>query len=581
MFKKILSCLGPYKKYLFLCFLLVLCEVVCEMFIPLLISQIIDKGIAQKDLVFISQKGLIMIVLALASIGFGVTNTYFSAKVSQGLAANIRSALFNKIQTFSFTTIDKFSTASLTTRLTNDVSQIQNTALMFLRMLIRAPLMLICALIFAISINFQLSVIVLIAIPILIISVAVIIKTAEKLFLYMQQHLDNLNRILQENFIAIRIVKAFVREEHELFKFDQANQSLKQASIKAGSLVGYIMPIMFLILNGTTLIVIWFGGQMIGRRLIGIGTLISFTSYLMQILMSIMFFSMIFILTARAEASAKRIVEVLNTSVDINDSSEVLAKKSPPTVQQGKIEFKNVDFKYSHKNHSKKILSNIDFTINPGEFIAIVGSTGSGKTTLVSLITRLFEVTNGSILVDNVDVRDYKLKDLRLGIGIVLQQNVLFSGTIKENLLWGNENATQKEIEKACKSAQAHNFIMSFPDGYDNKIEQGGVNVSGGQKQRLCIAKALIKKPKILILDDSTSALDTATEAEIRKTFNTDLKDMTVIIIAQRISSVKEADKIIVLNDGKISDIGTHDSLLKTNEIYQEIYNSQQGGLVE
>jgi ATP-binding cassette subfamily B protein len=290
---------------------------------------------------------------------------------------------------------------------------------------------------------------------------------------------------------------------------------------------------------------------------------------------------MIFILTARAEASAKRIVEVLNTSVDIIDSPEILAKKLSPTIQQGKIEFKNVDFKYSHKNHSKKILSNIDFTINPGEFIAIVGSTGSGKTTLVSLIPRLFEATNGSILIDNIDVRDYKLENLRQGIGMVLQQNVLFSGTIKENLLWGNENATQKEIEKACKSAQAHNFIMSFPDGYDNKIEQGGVNVSGGQKQRLCIARALIKKPKILILDDSTSALDTATEAEIRKTFNTDLKDMTVIIIAQRISSVKEANKIIVLNDGKILDIGTHDSLLKTNEIYQEIYNSQQGGLVE
>lgn len=581
MFKKILSYLGPYKKYLFLCFFLVLGEVVCEMFIPLLISQIIDKGIAQKDLPFIFQKGLIMITLALASIGLGVTNTKFSAKFSQGLAANIRSALFNKIQTFSFTTIDKFSTASLTTRLTNDVSQIQNTALMFLRMLIRAPLMLICALIFAISINFKLSIIVLIAIPILVICITIIIKFAEKLFSLTQQCLDNLNRTLRENFIAIRVVKAFVREEYELFKFDQVNQSLKHASIKAGSLVGLIMPIMFLILNGTTLVVIWFGGQMIGQGLIGTGTLISFTSYLMQILMSIMFFSMIFILTARAQASAKRIVEVLETPVDIIDSPKVLAKKLSPTVNYGKIEFKNVDFKYNHKKHSKKILSNINLTINPGEFVAIVGSTGSGKTSLVSLIPRLFEATNGSILIDDINVNDYKLKDLRSGIGMVLQQNVLFSGTIKENLLWGNETATQEEIEYACKSAQAHNFIMSFPDGYQNKIDQGGVNVSGGQKQRLCIARALIKKPKILILDDSTSALDTTTESLIKKTFDTKLKDMTVLIIAQRISSVKEADKIIVLNDGKISDIGTHDSLLKRNKIYKEIYNSQQGGLVQ
>jgi len=581
MFKKIFSYLGPYKKYLFLCFFLVLSEVVCEMFIPLLISQIIDKGITQKDLNLISQKGLIMITLAIASIGFGVANTYFSAKASQGLAVNLRSALFNKIQTFSFTTIDKFSTASLTTRLTNDVSQIQNTTLMFLRMLIRAPLMLICALIFAININFQLSIIILIAIPILIICISLIIKTAEKLFILMQQRLDNLNQILRENFIAIRVVKAFVRENHELSKFDQANQSLKQASINAGSLVGFIMPIMFLILNGTTLVVIWFGGQMIGQGLIGIGTLISFTSYLMQILMSIMFFSMIFILTARTEASIKRIIEVLNTPIDITDSSEVLVKKTLPIIQQGKIEFKNVDFKYDHKKRSKKILSNINFIVNPGEFIAIIGSTGSGKTTLISLIPRLFETTNGSVLIDNINVKDYKLKDLRQGIGVVLQQNIIFSGTIRENLLWGNENVTQKEIEEICKLTQAHEFIMSFPNGYENKIEQGGVNISGGQKQRLCIARALIKKPKILILDDSTSALDTSTEAKIRKIFNTKLNNTTVIIIAQRISSIKEADKIIVLNEGKISGIGNHSSLLKTNKIYQEIYNSQMGGLTQ
>lgn len=579
MIKKIFSYLGPYKKHLLLCFFLVLGEVICEMVIPFLISQIVDIGIAQKNTNYILQKGLIMTALAIISIGLGIANSKFSAKVSQGLAANLRSALFNKIQTFSFTTIDKFSTASLTTRLTNDVSQIQNATLMFLRMLLRSPLMLICALIFAININFKLSIVVLIAIPILSIFIAIIIKNAEKLFVLMQKQLDNLNRILRENFIAIRVVKAFIREDYELSKFNQSNQSLKKASVKAGSLVGLIMPFMSLILNGTILVVIWIGGQMIGKGIIGTGTLISFTSYLFHILISIMFFSMIFIFTARAEASAKRIVEVLDTSVDITDSPKIL--KESPLIKQGKIEFKNVDFKYNQKNHSKKILSDIDLVVKPGEFTAIVGSTGSGKTTLVNLIPRLFEVTKGSVLIDDINVRDYKLNDLRQGIGMVLQQNVLFSGTIKENLLWGNETATQEEIETACKFAQAHDFIMSFPDGYNSRIDQGGVNVSGGQKQRLCIARALIKKPKILILDDSTSALDTATEAEVRKVLNTKLNDMTVLIIAQRISSVKDADKIIVLNDGKISGIGTHDSLLKTNKIYQEIYNSQQGGLVQ
>jgi ATP-binding cassette subfamily B multidrug efflux pump len=583
--KKLWSYIGRYKWLIILAPLFVMVDVVCELFMPMLMGRIVDKGIPTLNLQYIVQIGILMIGLGLTAMLFGSINHRLAAVASQGFAANLRQALFDKVQSFSFSNIDSFSTASLVTRLTNDVTQLQNTVLMSMRMLTRAPLMLICALVFAIAINAKLAVVLFIAIPLLVAGITLVVGSAERLFKAVQEKIDAVNSSVEENLIGIRVVKAFVREPREKAKFKKSNDELSSSAIRAGSLVVTIMPMMMMILNFATLAVIWFGGRMVGRHQMGTGELISFISYIMQILMSVLMVSMILMMLARARASAERILEVLGTTSDITDAVPALtagaaAGGDEPMVQHGAIEFRNVDFKYTATGKGENVLSNINLAIKPGEFVALVGGTGSGKSTLVSLIPRLYDVSDGQVLIDGVDVRDYKLATLRSAIGVVLQKNELFSGTIRENLLWGNAVATQEEIEQAARSAQAHDFIMSFPQGYDTDLGQGGVNVSGGQKQRLCIARALLKNPHILIMDDSTSAVDTATDARIRSSFRENLKETTILIIAQRINSVQEADKIIVLDDGRIVGTGTHAELLADNPVYQAICASQMEGVV-
>jgi ATP-binding cassette, subfamily B, multidrug efflux pump len=473
------------------------------------------------------------------------------------------------------------------------VTQLQNTLLMSMRLLTRAPLMLICALVFAIAINAKLAIILFIAIPVLVAGISLIVGQAERFFKAVQAKIDAVNGTVEENLIGIRVVKAFVREPHEKTKFKKSSDELSDTAIRAGNLVVTIMPIMLLVLNGATIAVIWFGGRMVGNHQLGTGELVGFISYVMLILMSVLMVSTVLMMLARARASAERIIEVLDTTPDIADKQSDMAPhavadlpvnaEAPSeelTIHHGAIEFRHVDFKYTATGKGENVLSDINLTIQPGEFVALVGGTGSGKSTMVSLIPRLYDVSGGQVLVDGVDVRDYKLATLRSSIGMVLQKNVLFSGTIRENLMWGNAAATQKEIEGAAQNAQAHDFIMSFPDGYDTDLGQGGVNVSGGQKQRLCIARALLKKPHILIMDDSTSAVDSATEAKIRASFRENLKDTTILTIAQRISSVQEADKIIVLDDGRVVGIGSHAELLANNPAYQAICASQMEGVV-
>lgn len=585
MIRKLWGYLGKYKRLLSVSPLFVMVDVVCELTMPMLMGKIVDRGIPTLNLQYIVGVGMLMIGLALVAMVFGSLNHRLAAVTSQGYGANLRQALFDKVQSFSFSNIDTFSTASLVTRLTNDVTQIQNTLLMAMRILTRAPLMLICALVFAIAINAKLAVVLFIAIPLLIVGIALVIGQAERLFKAVQEKIDAVNGTVEENLIGIRVVKAFVRERHEKSKFKVSNDGLSAASVKAGSLVVSIMPIMMLVLNGATLAVIWFGGRMVGTHQMGTGELVSFISYIMQILMSVLMVSMILMMLARAKASAERIIEVLDAIPGIADSEPALAAGVVPSaeehvVKHGSIEFRDVNFKYTATGKGENVLSDINLMLKPGEFVALVGGTGSGKSTLVNLIPRLYDVSDGQVLVDGVDVRGFRLDTLRSSIGVVLQNNVLFSGTIRQNLMWGNPEATQHEIEQAAQNAQAHDFVMSFPDGYDTDLGQGGINVSGGQKQRLCIARALLKKPRILIMDDSTSAVDTATETKIRASFRANLKETTILIIAQRISSVQDADKIIVLDDGRIAGIGTHAELLATNPIYQAICASQMEGVV-
>jgi ATP-binding cassette subfamily B protein len=580
---KLWAYLGKYKRLLLLSPLFVLVDVVCELTMPMLMGRIVDKGIPTLNLQYIIDIGVLMIGLALVAMLFGSLNHRLAAVTSQGYGANLRQALFDKVQSFSFSNIDTFSTGSLVTRLTNDVTQIQNTLLMAMRILTRAPLMLICALVFAIAINAKLAIILFIAIPTLVAGIVVVIGQAERLFQAVQERIDAVNSTVEENLIGIRVVKAFVRERHEKVKFKKSNDELSAKAIKAGNLVVSIMPIMMFVLNAATVAVIWLGGRMVGSHQMGTGELVSFIAYIMQILMSVLMVSMILMMLARARASAERIIEVLDTIPSIADSEPAAtaagAVAPEPVVRQGAIKFQHVNFKYTTGGTGENVLSDISFALKPGEFVALVGGTGSGKSTLVSLIPRLYDVSEGKVLVDDVDVRDYKLATLRSAIGVVLQNNVLFSGTIRENLLWGNAAATEQEIEEAARNAQAHDFIMSFPDGYGTDLGQGGVNVSGGQKQRLCIARALLKKPRILILDDSTSAVDSATEARIRASFRENIPDTTILIIAQRISSVQQADRIIVLDDGRIAGIGTHAELLAGNPIYQAICASQMEGV--
>ncbi len=577
MIKKLAGYFGEYRKYLLVIPVLVFLDVICELSMPLLMARVVDVGIAGKDIGYIVRIGLYMVLLALAAIGFGILNMRYNSTASMGFGANLRNALFERVQGFSFNNIDRFSTASLITRLTNDVNNLQVTVMMALRILLRAPMMLVFAFVLAYSINARLSVVLAVAIPLLAGGVLAVMRTAVRRFSIVQEKVDAINNTLQENLIGIRVVKSYVREDFEIQKFTQANDALTNAFIRAISIAILNMPLMMLVMNGATLAIIWMGGKMVFAGSLGAGGLISFISYVFQILMSVMMISMIILMSARAEASARRIVEVLDTRPDILPPPRPV--HSSPALKRGKVEFRDVSFKYHLSDSGENVLSEISFTARPGQVIGIVGGTGTGKTTLVHLIPRLYDVTQGAVLVDDVDVREYSLEALRDKIGMVLQKNTLFSGTIRENLLWGSPNASEAEIIAACQDAQAHDFILSFPQGYDTLLGQGGVNISGGQKQRLCIARAMLKKPDILILDDSTSAVDTSTEARIRTSFYQNLADTTVFIIAQRISSVRDADQILILDDGRIAGIGTHQELIANNAIYQEINASQQEGV--
>jgi len=562
----------PYLSAFILGPILMIVEVIGEVVMPLLLSNIIDKGIVEgRGISYIIIMGITMVVTALLMMTGGVGGAYFAIKASSGFANDLRKDLFNQIQKFSFKNIDQYNTGSLITRLTNDITQVQNMIQMMMRLALRAPGMLIGALIMAFALNPKLALVILCVIPLLSYAIYTILKVGFPRFTNMQKKLDALNSTTQENLTNIRVVKSFVREKYEEDKFKRANTDLKESTINAMKTVIFTMPVMTLAMNITTLAVVWFGGKQIVAGNMTSGVLTAFVNYVVQILISLMMVSIIILNGSRTLASVKRINEVLDTDIDLTDENALYKDK---TVEYGKIEFRNVFFKY-YKNNEKWVLENINLVVNPGETVGIIGSTGSGKSSLVQLIPRLYDADEGEVLVDGVNVKDYSLKNLRNGVGIVLQKNVLFSGTIMENLKWGDENADDEEVYKYAESAQAHGFITSFEKGYDTELGQGGVNVSGGQKQRLCIARALLKKPKILILDDSTSAVDTATEAKIRESFRNELKDTTKIIIEQRISSVIDADKIVVLDDGKINGIGTHEELMKSCEAYTEIYYSQ------
>lgn len=562
----------PYLFYFIITPLCMLMEVAGEVIMPRLLGMVIDSQ--KNGTLTVSESLLVMLAIilcALAMMAGGIGGSYFGAKASVNFAADLRQDIFEKVQTYSFANIDKFSTGSLVTRMTNDVTQMQNFVNMLLRMAFRAPGMLIAALFMAISLQPSLTVTFAVAIPLLLIAVGAIILTGFSRFEVVQKKLDRLNSIVQENVTNVRVVKSFVREDHEVKKFAGANKDLKKAGMSAMNIMIFLSPVTTLIMNVTVLFIIYFGSQLVYDTQMEVGALSTFVTYTTQILFSLMMVSMLFMMSSRALASAKRIKEVLEEQPDISDEN---AKFPQLEIQKGDIEFKNVTFRY-YKNSSECVLDNINLKIPAKSIVGIIGSTGCGKTTLVSMIPRLYDPDSGEVLIDGINVKDYSLYNLREGIGMVLQNNTLFSGTIEENLRWGNENATEEQIVEAAKSAQADKFVSSFKDGYKTEIDQGGTNVSGGQKQRLCIARTLLKNPKVIILDDSTSAVDTATEAQIRNSFRNELAGSTKIIIAQRISSVKDADMIIVMNEGKITGIGTHDELMQSNEAYQEIYYSQ------
>ncbi len=551
-------------------------EVVCALILPRLMSSIIDVGIdGDGGFPHILKMGGIMLLLSVLSMAAGLVSTRLSATASQGFGANLRKAMFDKVQDFSFTDIDRFSSASLITRLTNDVNAIQQMVGMALRMLVRAPLMFIIALINCATINPRLTLVLLAVVPVMACAIYFLMKATRKLFTIFQQKVDGLNDSVQENLIAIRVVKAFVREAHEKSKFKQRNEALRDAAIRAVTRIQLLPAIMMMSFGFSIVGVLWVGGRLVMGGELLTGELYSFITYISAVLMSVMMLSFTLLQVTRARACAERINEVLDTEPNITDGT---ASELPaPT---GRVEFRDVSFRYT-AGTGDDVLAHIDLDIVPGQFVAIVGGTGVGKSSLVNLIPRFYDVTGGAVTVDGLDVRDWPVEALRSRIGMVLQNNVLFTGTIRENLLWGRPDATEEEMITAAKNAQAYDFIMSFPEGFDTMLEQGGVNVSGGQKQRLCIARAMLRHPEILILDDSTSAVDSATEAAIRRSFRENLKGMTVIIIAQRISSVRYADKIVILEDDHIAGEGTHDELLASNAIYQEIYASQQEGVSE
>ncbi len=572
-FKQLLSYLGEYKKYAILTPLVMVGEAAMEILIPFLMAQMITHGVEAENISYTVKMGVIMIIASVFSLICGALGGRFSAKAGIGFGKNIRAKLFERVQDFSFSNVDRYSTASLVTRLTTDVTNVQNTFMMCTRMLVRSPSMLIGALIMAITINPKMALVFAVVIPILGVALGLIAANAYPRFAKMLERYDKMNAALQENLIAIRVVKAFVREPHEIDKFELSADEVRKTQVAAEKIVLLNGPVMQLCMYGCILAVLWFGGQMSILGTFELGELSGFISYIGQILMSLMMITMIFISLIISMASVRRICEVLDEQVDITDTEADPAL----TVANGSIEFRNVSFSYN-KDSENPNLEDINLSIRSGETIGIIGGTGSAKSTLVQLIPRLYDVTEGSVLVGGRDVREYKLSTLRDEVAMVLQKNVLFSGTIRENLRWGNPDATDEQIVEACKAAQAHDFITAFPDGYDTELGQGGTNVSGGQKQRLCIARALLKKPKIMILDDSTSAVDTATDSKIRDALKAYHSDITTIIIAQRISSVAEADRILVMDEGKCNAFDTHENLLRDNAIYREVYESQQKG---
>lgn len=569
--------LAPYTKgYRVWIFLGVLCsagEAVLELLLPKAMSQIVDVGIANGDKAYILATGLKMILMALASLVMGVGAAGLAAKAGMGFGANVRAAEYAQVQRFSFANIERFSTASLITRLTNDVSSVQMTLMMGMRMLVRAPVMLITALVMALTISLQLSQVFLVVLPLLLLLVAIVIRYVGPFFTALQKSTDDLNLVVQENLNAIRVVKSFVREDREQEKFTQRSETLRQTAERAFSFVVLFVPLVTLIMGGTIMSIMWLGGRYVVGGTMLSGDLIAFFTYASEILMSLMMVAMVMMVLTRSIACGKRIVEVLEEQPEITDS----AADPALTVESGEVDFDHVYFKY-HKDSGAWNLEDVCLHIDSGMTVGILGGTGSAKSTLVSLIPRLYEATEGAVSVGGHDVREYTMEALRQGCAMVLQKNTLFSGTIRENLRWGREDATDAEMEEACRMACADEFISRMPDGYDTHIEQGGANVSGGQKQRLCIARAILRRPRVLILDDSTSAVDTATDARIRAALRQALPGATKLIIAQRISSVMDADLIVVLDDGKISGAGTHDQLMASNHIYQEVYKSQQEG---
>ncbi len=569
--KRWMKYVKPYWPYFVIGPLCMIVEVVGEVLMPKFMADIVNEGVAGRSIGYIVGVCALMVLTAVLMMAGGVGGSYFGAKASVNFAADLRQDIYGKVQQFSFANIDKFSTGSLVTRLTNDVTQMQNFINMLLRMCLRAPGMLIGALIMAIAMNPRLALVLAVTIPLILITQLIVIRIGFPRFGAMQKKIDALNANVQESLTNVRVIKSFVREDFEQQRFARSNRDLKEAGLRAMGVMIFMQPLMTLFMNFTSLAVVWFGGNQVIAGGMQVGDLTAFITYITQILSSLMMVTMMFMMSSRALASARRITEVLDEKIDLTDEN---AAQPELQVKEGRIEFRGVSFRY-YKNSAEQVLDNISFTIEPGQTVGIIGPTGCGKTTLVSMIPRLYDADEGEVLVDGVDVRDYSLTNLRQGVGMVLQKNVLFSGSITENLQWGDEDASMEEIRAAAASAQADGFIQSFTDGYDTELGQGGSNVSGGQKQRLCIARALLKKPKILILDDSTSAVDTATEARIRQAFAGELKDSTKLIIAQRISSVMEADQIIVVDEGRITGIGTHAELLQNNEEYQEIYYSQ------
>ena len=571
MFKTLMTQIKQYKKDSILCPIFVVLEVVMEVIIPFLMASIIDKGVEAGNITHVIKIGLLMILMAALSLTFGTLAGKYAASASTGFAKNLRKTMFENIQSFSFSNIDKFSTAGLVTRLTTDITNVQNAYQMVIRLFVRAPIMLVCAMFMVFSISPELSMVFLGVTVFLGAALFFIIRNVHPVFKKVFEKYDDLNANVQENITGVRVVKAYVREEYEISKFHKASENIYKLFTKAESLLILNMPVMQFAVYTCILLVSWLGAKMIIGGNLTTGELMSLFTYIMNILMSLMMISIVFVMVIMSKASAERIVEVINEKSDLNNIDNPVKK-----VKDGSISFENVNFAY--KKDGEKVLSNININIESGQTIGIIGGTGSAKSSLVQLIPRLYDVKDGEVKVGGLNVKQYDIEVLRNEVAMVLQKNVLFSGTIKDNLRWGNKNATDEQIKKVCELAQADEFIQTFPDKYDTHIEQGGSNVSGGQKQRLCIARALLKKPKILILDDSTSAVDTKTDALIRKAFREEIPNTTKIIIAQRISSIQDSDKIIVLHEGSVVDFGTHDELVSRCEIYKDVYESQMKG---